>query len=342
MIEHKNVINLALSQIRSFGITSDEKILQLSTFCFDASVEQIFISLFTGATLFLVSKELLVDIRKLEDYIESKEITHIHAVPSLINMIDPRKPYSLKRVIAGGEDCSVTLAAKWNGICEFINEYGPTETTVTSLEYFISKGEKVPSKVPIGKPLANTTVYILSKDMSLSPVGVEGELYLGGEGVARGYLNQPQLTSERFLDNPYKAEGKIYKTGDLARWLPDGNVEFLGRVDNQVKIRGFRIELSEIENRIMEYSSVKEAIVLEKENHSGSKYLCAYIVSDIKIDISDVKEFLARALPNYMIPRYFIQLEELPLMSNGKVNRKALPEPNKEQMVSVKRPIFDY
>ena len=336
MVEHRNAVNLAFAQIQSFGITSDEKILQLSTYCFDASVEQIFIALFTGATLFLVSKQSLIDIKKLEAYIESQGITHIHTVPSLINMIEPRKTYSLKRVVAGGEDCSASLATKWNDTCQFINEYGPTETTVTSIEYFILKGQRVPNKIPIGKPLPNTTVYILNKDMALCPIGVEGELYIGGEGVARGYFNQPKLTAEKFLESPFNTEERLYKTGDLVKWLPDGNIEFLGRIDQQVKIRGFRIELREIENRIMEYAEIKETIVIEKESHSDSKYLCAYFTSDRKVDISGIKMFLTQVLPNYMVPKYFIQLNELPLMVNGKIDKKALPEPNKEQNMSSK------
>ncbi|EPS56420.1 amino acid adenylation domain-containing protein, partial [Clostridium botulinum Af84] len=201
---------------------------------------------------------------------------------------------SLRVILTGGD--------KLNNYKEkqisIINNYGPTEATVLTTSYNVKS--KV-NNIPIGKPMYNQRVYILN-NKKVAPIGVSGELCISGDGLARGYLNNPELTSEKFVDNPFEPGERMYRTGDLARWLPDGNIEFLGRIDNQVKIRGFRIELEEIENRLLEYEGVKEAVVVAKEDKERSKYLCAYIVSNNKIDRNELKNYLLKDLPEYMIP----------------------------------------
>jgi acyl carrier protein len=186
--------------------------------------------------------------------------------------------------------------------------------------------------LPIGKPIANSTVYIADKYGYLQPVGVPGELIVGGDGVARGYLNNPELTAEKFLSVSYRTHRsyiskRIYKTGDLARWLTDGNIEFLGRIDQQVKIRGFRLELGEIESVLQTIEGIKESVVIVREDNTGQKYLCGYIVSDEEKDLREIKNSLSRILPAYMIPAYFLQLDKMPLTPNGKIDRKVLPIP---------------
>jgi amino acid adenylation domain-containing protein len=344
LIEHGSVINLVFAQIKTFNIDERERVLQFSPLCFDASVEQVFISFFSGAVLVLVDKAALLDIDAFEKYISRHCVTHLHAVPSFLNDIRPGDSYSLKRVVSGGDVCLPSLALKWSKCCDFYNEYGPTETTVTSIEFQV----KTPGEsrcVPIGRPIANTTVYILDKRMQPFPPGAAGELYIGGAGLARGYLNNPELTAEKFIflfnksDRSDKSERsdqrcnlkKLYRTGDLARWLPDGNIEFLGRIDSQVKIRGFRIEPGEIENQLLNHEDIKEAVVTAGEEKNSEKYLCAYIVPQAAgtYDFSRLSQYLQRKLPAYMVPSYFVILKEIPLTVTGKVDRKSLPQPDK-------------
>ncbi len=329
MIEHCSVVNLIQSQLDEFSIDENDRIMQFSTICFDASVEQIFIALLSGAALVLVEKEKLLNIEEFEEYLIEKRVTHLHAVPLFLSRVGRRAGYSLKRVIAGGDTCPVDLIDKWYKHCDFYNEYGPTETTVTSIEMRV---KETTDKNTIGRPIANTKLYILDKHNRPQPVGVPGELCIAGAGVARGYLNRPELTDEKFVNNPFgsfdEAIAKMYRTGDLARWLPNGCIEFLGRIDHQVKIRGFRIELGEIEGRLLGCDGVKDAVVLAKEDKEGNKYLCAYVTTENEIDIQGLREQLVKVLPDYMIPAYFIWLDSMPLTPSGKLNRKLLPEPN--------------
>ncbi|UCH92360.1 MAG: amino acid adenylation domain-containing protein [Candidatus Aminicenantes bacterium] len=269
MIEHASVVNLALAQKEEFGINERERVLQFSSLSFDASVEQIFISLFSGSVLVLVAKAVLLDNQQFEKFLLDYSITHIHAVPSFLNIIGMNPSYRLKRMVAGGDVCPPRLAHKWHKICHFYNEYGPTETTVTSIELRVKTVDENWSQLPIGKPLPNTTVFILDQRMRLVPRGATGELYIGGAGVARGYLNNPELTGDKFLNNPFVKGERMYHTGDLARWLPDGNIEFLGRIDYQVKIRGFRIELEEIEHKLINYK--KNTNIINPFNRDLSK-----------------------------------------------------------------------
>jgi len=329
MISNYSVINFINSQKKEFGIDENERILQFSTISFDASVEQIFVSLLSGAVLILVSKQRLLDITEFQSYIEEKRVTHLHAVPAFLENIRWRDSYKLKRVLAGGDVCPMELANRWNIHCDFYNKYGPTETTVTSIELLVKKGF---GKVLIGKPISNTRIYITDKNNKLCPIGVRGELCIAGDGLAIGYLNRPELTAEKFVENPFEPGKRMYRTGDLARWLSDGNIEFLGRIDHQVKIRGFRIELREIESRLLKHEAIKEAVVAAKEDQSGNKYICAYIKADKELTVSELRGYMGQELPDYMVPSYFVQLDKMPLTPNGKIDRKALPEPNVSMM----------
>ncbi len=327
IVEHTQVVNLILSQIRSFEITEEENILQFSNVFFDASVEQIFIALLSGARLSLIDKQTMIEPEKLEAFIESNKITHVHSVPSVLKNITAKKYPHLKRVIAGGDTCPIELAEKWSKHHKFYNEYGPTETTVTSIELLYKRRKENQTVLLIGRPLSNTQVYILDKEERLTPVGVIGEICIGGDGVARGYLNRPELTAEKFVQDPFKDGERMYKTGDLGRWLADGNIEFIGRKDDQVKVRGYRIELGEVESVLQSHENIEDGVVVIKDDSSGEKHLVAYVVSKQTLLSTDLRAFLGKSLPSYMVPSYFVQMDALPLNHNGKINKKLLPSP---------------
>ena len=241
---------------------------------------------------------------------------------------------SLRRLLVGVEPINEKLLISISQRIpelQIINGYGPTETTICSTLYLIKTERSSNGNTPIGKPLQNTKIYLLDNQMQPVPIGVQGELHIGGAGLALGYLNRPQLNAEKFIPNPFdKAKGsKLYKTGDLARYLPDGNIEYLGRIDNQVKIRGFRIELGEIEALLASHPQIWETVVLVWDDTTGDKRLVAYIVPqpEITIIIDEIRQFLKAKLPDYMVPNAFVILAALPLTANGKIDRRALPPP---------------
>jgi amino acid adenylation domain-containing protein len=379
MIEHRSVVNFILTAIREYGVTSNDKILQFASICFDASVEEIFCSLLLGATLVLRTEDML---RSSEDFwqcCQKWELT-ILAIPTaywhqLVSELTPSvlpMLSNIKLIVIGGEAIQPAKVKQWHTITanysplpRLFNSYGPTETTVgVTLYEFTSP---TVTNVPIGLPLSNTQVYILDTCLQPVPVGVAGELHLGGAGLARGYFNRPELTQEKFIPNPFEEQGlispnpldkgsnepsKLYKTGDLCRYLPDGNIEYLGRIDNQVKIRGFRIELGEIETVLSQHSAVKTAIVIAREDETDQKRLVAYIIPKVEVvsaekeqnsfTITELRQFLKAKLPEYMVPSAFVILESLPLTSNGKIDRRALPAPDfqsEEQYIAPRNPI---
>lgn len=339
MIEHAGVINRLNWMVKKYSFGSDDIILQKTPFTFDVSVWELFGWTLVGAKLSLLVPEGEKDPSILMESIQKQGVTRIHFVPSMLNLflqhIEECKEYSrlssLKQVFASGEALTLAQVERFNNLLyennttRLSNLYGPTEATVEVSYFECSTGEKL-ERVPIGKPIDNTQLYVVDQNNQLCPVGVPGELCIAGDGVARGYINKPDLTAQKFVPNPF-GPGQIYHTGDLTRWLPDGNIEFLGRIDFQVKIRGFRIELGEIENQILQHEAVKETIVVVKEDASGSKYMCAYLVGDRELTVTELRSHLAQQLPAYMIPAYFIQLDQMPLNHNGKINRKAFPEP---------------
>jgi amino acid adenylation domain-containing protein len=327
MVEHRTVVNLITSQTREFGITDQENILQLSNVTFDASVEQIFLALTNGACLHMIDKETILEPEELALFIRDHKITHVHAVPNILRTLKVRKYPHLRRVVSGGDRCAKELADSWSKYHTFYNKYGPTETTVTCIELLYDKNNPQHAAMPIGRPIDNTVVYILDDRKRLAPVGVAGEICIGGAGVTRGYLNLPELTAERFVPDPFQQGERIYRTGDSARWMTDGNIEFIGRLDDQVKIRGHRIELGEIETAIQNYPDIDKAIVVARTGKDNEKELVAYTISKETLNASDLQAFLSRILPVYMLPAHFVSINNLPLNHHGKIDRKRLPDP---------------
>ncbi|WP_430909721.1 amino acid adenylation domain-containing protein, partial [Maribacter sp. 2-571] len=328
MAEHCNLINYINSQTNTYRINESDVILQTSNLVFDASVEQIFLCLLNGASLVLIKEDTLLDETLLKSVIEHHEVTHVHTTPSILKVLDPKIGISsLRRVIVGGEECSVKLANNWIQHYDFYNKYGPTEATITTTIKYFPKGVRV-ERVSIGAPIHNTDVYILSENLQIQPVGALGELCIGGDGLTRGYLNRPDLTSERFISHPFKENQRLYRTGDLARWSADGELFFMGRQDDQVKVRGYRIELGEIEMVLLGIEGIDGACVLAMADSGGDKRLVGYVVVAGALDRDFIEMALKDRLPEYMVPRLWVFLEELPLTRNGKVDRKSLPDPD--------------
>ena len=336
MIEHNSAINTLMYMQQKYPVGEGDKYLLKTSYTFDVSVTEIFGWFIGCGSLVILKPEVEKDAVGITNAIEKHKVSHINFVPSMLNIFidsldgNEEKIKSLKYVFAAGEALSKELTRKFLNISKTIkleNIYGPTETTIYVTRYSVKGLHEAPT-VPIGKPFGNTYAYILNESKQLQPIGVAGELCISGDGVARGYLNNEELTAEKFILNPFIAGQKMYKTGDLARWISDGNIEFLGRIDHQVKIRGFRIELGEIENQLLKNKLITEAVVMDKEDKSGNKYLCAYLVAEKELTTSELREFLGKKIPDYMIPSYFIYLEKLPLSQNGKIDRKALPEPD--------------
>ncbi|KAB1158713.1 amino acid adenylation domain-containing protein, partial [Tenacibaculum aiptasiae] len=327
LIKHESLSNLIQYQQALFDIKEDERIVQFSPYYFDASVEQIWLSLSSGATLVILEEEFLLRETSFTSFLRKNKITHFHSTPSFLEEVKFENLSSLRRVVAGGEVCKPSLVKKIASQYPFYNEYGPTETTVTATVYQVNNtSDLAKERIPIGFPIGNTQAYILSNTLELLPQGVIGELYLGGKGLAVGYLNRQDLTDKSFIENPF-GEGKIYKTGDQARWLSDGTIEFFGRNDDQVKLRGYRIELGEIEFHLESIDSINRAIVI-LSGMGETKKLVAYLSGREKVDEAKVKMSLSTKIPDYMIPVVFVWMDSFPTNTNGKIDRKSLPLPD--------------
>jgi amino acid adenylation domain-containing protein len=319
----------------------NDRIGQASNASFDAATFEIWGALLNGASLVGISKETALSPENLEEVIKNHKITTLFLTTALFNQIARQKPEAfapLKNLLFGGEAVdaeAVRILLAKGKPARLLHVYGPTENTTFSTWYLINQIEPKATSIPIGKAIANTNTYILDKQQQIVPIGVVGELYVGGEGLARGYLNRPELTAEKFIVNPYAKSSfdRFYKTGDLAKYLADGNIEFIGRSDFQVKIRGFRIELGEIEAMISQHQDVQDVIVVAKDDPLGNKSLVAYVVLQLEIEItpSQLRSFLKEKLPDYMIPAAFVVMEKLPLTLNGKVDKKALPLPEDQR-----------
>lgn len=330
MVEHKSVVNRLYWLKDKYNLRENDRILFRTPYIFDVSISEIFGWFLGGSQLVIFEDDSSIEY--LLESIKKYNITYINFTPSLLNFIDSSKceKYkdtlnSLKYICSAGEAFSreaYDLFTKHSIDIQFENLYGPTETTIYSTAYSL-KGTETSRNIPIGKPISNTSTYILDKNNNLLPIGSVGELYIAGEGLARAYLNQPLITQERFVDNPFQPNTKMYKTGDLCRWTPDGNIEFLGRVDNQVKIRGVRIELKEIEHVLRSHENIDDAVVIPRDT-MNSKLLYAYIVSSNNWESSELRDYLASILPKYMIPSYFIKIDKIPLTPNKKVDKKSL------------------
>ncbi|WJM11232.1 amino acid adenylation domain-containing protein [Paenibacillus sp. PK1-4R] len=335
MIEHRGVASLTSVFKLNLQVTKDDRVLQFASLSFDVSVWEMVMSLCNGAQLHTVSTEVIHHIGRFEEYIRENGITVITLPPAYLMQMDPEQVRSLRTVIPAGSTCPQEVVRKWSPYVNLINAYGPTEITICATMWPAEKAAEGLRTVPIGKPLFNIRVYILDSQDMLQPIGVAGELCIAGEGLARGYLNQPKLTAEKFVDNPFEPGKKMYRTGDLARWLSDGNLEYLGRIDQQVKIRGYRIECGEVETQLLAQTYIREAVVMAREDEPGQAYLCAYLVSDETVPVAELRAHLAEQLPDYMIPSYFVELDHIPLNTNGKVDHKALSVPDREAKAHV-------
>lgn len=336
MISHRALCNHMIWMQKEFSLTQSDRVLQKTPFSFDASVWEFYAPLLAGGQLILAKPDGHQDTAYLAELIVEQKITILQLVPSLLRVLLEEQKIqtcqSLRRVFCGGEVLTVDLQNRFFQLLpdvELCNLYGPTEATIDTT-YYKCKYEDNGSTVPIGKAIANAQLYLLDDHLQPVSIGVPGEIYIGGAGLARGYLNQPDLTAQKFIPNPFLSGTRLYKTGDLARYLPDGNIEFIERIDGQVKLRGFRIELGEIETRLNQHLQVKQAVVLVREDIPGKKRLVAYIVSNQQPSptVSELRNFLKQNLPDYMIPTVFISLDNLPFLPNGKVDRKALPAPD--------------
>ncbi len=333
---HRAVVRLVKNT--NYGRWDAEQVfLQYAPVSFDAATFEIWGPLLNGAKLVLMPPAQR-SLAELGAVIQQHGITTLWLTASLFNlMIDeyPAGLQGLQQLLVGGEALSVPhvrKALEQLPGCQLINGYGPTENTTFTCCYAIEQREYSFS-IPIGAPIANSTVYLLDAQRHPVPVGIAGELYIGGDGLARGYLKRPALTSERFVPDPHGKPGtRIYRTGDLARWRADGNLEYLGRIDGQVKIRGFRVELGEIESVLCENPAVREAVVLARQDTSGFKRLVAYLVTASPApDVNDLRKHLRAKVPDYMVPAAFVMLDKFQLTNNGKVDHKALPEPDQER-----------
>jgi amino acid adenylation domain-containing protein len=338
-LEHRSLANLLCSMREQPGMAARDALLAVTTISFDIAGLEMFLPLLVGGRLIVASTEATVDPRVLQRLLQASRATVMQATPTTWHLLFESGwtgDRNLK-VLVGGEALPPQLAQKLaNGCGEVWNMYGPTETTIWSSLYRVQGHDN--HNVPIGKPIANTRLYILGANREPLPFGSEGELYIGGDGLARGYHAKPELTAEKFVPDPFSSQpgGRMYRTGDLARYREDGNVVFLGRLDHQVKIRGFRIELGEIEAVLEQHPNVQKAVTIARDRDSSTKYLAAYFLAKTGATVSpaELRDHLRKQLPDYMIPAVFLSVQEFPLSPNGKIDRKALPAPKPDDYLS--------
>ncbi|HEX3251441.1 MAG TPA: amino acid adenylation domain-containing protein, partial [Pyrinomonadaceae bacterium] len=333
MVAHRGVTNLAASMAEALDVNADSRVLQFSSLSFDASVSEIVISLFGGARVCLESQESLLPGPELVQLFNDRAITTVTLPPSVLAMLPDDDLPALRTITVAGEACPATVAQRWSEGRKFINAYGPTEATVcATLTQILDRGLRRP---PIGHPISNTQVYLLDQNLLPVPIGVPGELYIGGISLSRGYLHRPDLTAERFIPNPFSSQpgARLYRTGDLARYLASGEIDYLGRADNQVKVHGYRIELGEIEALLDAHPAVRESLVIAREDEPGDKRLVAYVAStdEQPPTTSELHSYLKEKLPLFMVPSAFVMLDQWPLSPNGKIDTRALPTPDQER-----------
>ena len=340
MNTHLGILNRLFWMQDMFGLTESDCVLHKTPFSFDVSVWELFWPLMYGATLVVARPEGHKDNDYLVRTINGRQVTLIHFVPSMLELFlqakDVESCRSLRDVVCSGEALSADLQRRFFAQlgARLHNLYGPTEAAVDVTSWECRRGD-TSNVVPIGRPVANTQIYILDRFMHPVPVGIPGELYIGGVQVARGYLNRPELTAERFVSDPFCDEphARLYKSGDLARYRPDGTIEYLGRIDHQVKLQGFRIELGEIESLLSQHPAIRAAVVAVYGDTTADKRLVAYLVAQVGAPLSDrnLRDYLKRRLPDHMVPAVFVWLDALPLTPNGKVDRRHLPAPTGER-----------
>ncbi|MNM16555.1 Tyrocidine synthase 3 [compost metagenome] len=342
MIEHKSVLNRLAWMQRKYPLGADDVILQKTPYTFDVSVWEIFWALLEGASICYLVPGGEKNPQQIIDAVVTNDITVMHFVPSMLHVFleylestnETERLTSLRQIFVSGEALTISQTERFHTLLrqrlgtQLANLYGPTEATVD-----VSYYDVIPSiqqhSIPIGRPIQNTALYVLGPNDLPQPVGVPGELHISGIGLARGYLNLEELTNQKFVPNPFIPNSLMYRTGDLARWLPDGNIEYLGRIDHQVKVRGYRIELDEIQFHLLQHPAIQECIVLVREDQPGNPAICAYYLSETELTAHELKAHLEKLLPPYMIPGFFVHLEQFPVTSNGKLDRRSLPRPEK-------------
>lgn len=336
MVAHRGIVNLVEYYKTGLGITESDRVSQFASVTFDAAVSEINMALSIGGTLYVFSREEIENIPYFVSRFNEEKITIATFPPAYYRQLSNIQ--TARMILTAGSESDMDIVKKCDAEV-YLNAYGPTEASICTTDWKKCKGQSVTELIPIGRPIANMQVYIVNHD-SLCGIGIPGELCIAGDGLAKGYLNQPELTVAKFIKNPF-GEGKLYRSGDLAKWLPDGNIEYLGRIDEQVKIRGFRIELGEIESALRCISSICDAVVMAKKNHMAERILYAYIVSEEKENISLIREELRKVLPEYMVPGIIIQIDQIPVTKNGKVDRKALENIQIQELDTYIAPIND-
>lgn len=345
LLTHRGLVNHGIASIGLYGLTPADRVLQFASISFDIAIEEIFPTWFAGGCVVPRDEETPLTASEFSRWIEQRRISVLdlptaywHEWMHGLTETLARLPRSLRLVIVGGEKASSSAFAAWlkagGTDVRWINTYGPTEASVIATAYEPNPKEPLPDNLPIGRPIANVQVYVLDPNLKPVPVGTVGELHIGGPGVARGYLNRPELTAAKFIANPFEVSGdaRLYKTGDMVRYLANGNLEFVGRIDFQVKIRGFRVELGEVEAALEKHSGVAQAVVVAREGN-GQKQLVAYIIATPEgVRAPELRDYAKKQLPAYMVPAGFVFLESFPFTPNGKVDRRALPEPTPQSM----------
>ena len=329
-LEHKNLVSFCHWYQRYYNLKPEHNVAAYASYGFDACMMDMYPALTCGASVYIIPEELRLDLIALNEYFEQNNITHSFMTTQVgYQFATSIENHSLKHLSVGGEKLA-TLTPPTN--YQFHNGYGPTECTIFTTTYPVDKKQK---EIPIGKPTDNTHLYIVDSHGHRMPVGAAGELWISGPQVGRGYLNRPEKTAEVYINNPFSGEERyahVYRSGDVVRYLPDGNIQFVGRRDGQVKIRGFRIELKEVEAVIREFPGIKDATVQAFDEEGGGKFIAAYIVSDQEVDIEALNDFILDQKPPYMVPAVTMQIDSIPLNQNQKVNKKALPKPEKKAM----------
>ncbi|TYP74029.1 non-ribosomal peptide synthetase [Paenibacillus methanolicus] len=348
MVPHLGMLNLEQFFKHDLGIRPEDRIVQFASASFDASVWETFMALLTGASLSIAAKETIASFSRFERFLNEQGITVATLPPTYAIGLTPSRLPSLRLIVTAGSAASPEQVRKWTPHAAYVNAYGPTETTicatwwqadarvvqqegkVSGAESGISAEASGEASVPIGRALPNMRAYIVNASGQLQPIGVPGELWIGGDGIARGYHGKPELTAEKFIASPFRAGERVYKTGDLAKWLPSGHIEYLGRADHQIKLRGFRIELGEIEQALRAYPGVREAAVIVRRSEALGEHLCAYYTAeaDAVLKPAEIQSYAAAKLPAYMVPAFAVPLAAMPLTPNGKVDAKSLPEPD--------------
>jgi len=342
LLTHGGLVNHNVAATQLFGLTPSDRMAQFASISFDIAIEEIFPTWIAGGALVVREEDASLAVGDFLRWVNEKRVTALdlptaywHELVRELSESAISLPKSLRIVIVGGEKASAAVLATWRKLAgprvRWVNTYGPTETSVIVTSYEPKASEELPAVLPIGRPIANTRIYILGKNLQPLPVGIAGDLYVSGPGLARGYLNRPEITAEKFIPDPFRKEpgARMYRTGDLARYLASGEIEFAGRTDDQVKIRGYRVELEEIEAVLGSHAGVREVVVMARENASGEKSLVAYVVPSREQvpTASELRTYLKQKLPHYMVPAAFVLLEAMPKTPNGKVDKRAMPAP---------------